>query len=195
MSSKLLTLQYAALVSPMAAMSDDSRDGRRSKNSYQNRERAEASMFMPSGDGKKEFRWIVVWIVVVGAFIVWRGWNDRRGAEENKPVITYNRLMYVAAGCDTYKATNGVFPNSLDVLHQFRADMNGLVTKDAWGQDVIVVAYDASRGYGMIVSYGRDRKPGGVGKDRDLEVRFPIEENHDWNKRMAEEAGVSRFLN
>ncbi|HLX71495.1 MAG TPA: type II secretion system protein GspG [Verrucomicrobiae bacterium] len=147
-----------------------------------------------NGNGKKEFRWIVVWILVLGAFILWRWWDIHRGKEADKPVATYNRLMFVAAGCDKYKETNGVFPDSLDVLHQFRADSNDPCSKDAWGQNVIVVPYEASRGYGKIISYGRDGKPGGVGKDRDLEVRFPVQENHDWNKKMADDTEIARFL-
>jgi hypothetical protein len=149
---------------------------------------------MPNGNGQKEFRWMIVWVAVLGAFILWRLLDMRSRQEEDKPVITYNRLMLVAAGCDKYRASNGVFPESLDVLRPFRADLNEPWEKDAWGQGVIVVPYESSRGYGRIISYGRNRKPGGAGKDRDLEVRFPIKENHDWNKQMADDTERARFL-
>jgi hypothetical protein len=150
---------------------------------------------MPNGNGKKEFRWMIVWVAVLGAFILWRLLDMRRSEEENKPVVTYNRLMFVATGCDKFKQTNGAFPDSLQVLHEFRIELNDPWTKDAWRRNLIVIPYEPSCGYGKIISYGRDGKPGGVGKDRDLEVRFPIRENQDWNKKMANETEVARFLN
>jgi hypothetical protein len=149
---------------------------------------------MSNGHSKKEFRWIIVWVAVLGAFILWRWWDIHRGEEENKPVVTYKRLMFVAAGCDKYKQSNGAFPDSLEVLHGVGMEVNDLWTKDAWRRDVIVIPYEASLGYGKIISYGRDGKPGGTGKDRDLEVRFPVEENHDWNKKMEGDTEISRFL-
>jgi hypothetical protein len=122
-------------------------------------------------------------------------WRER---QEIKPWITYGRLMYAASRCDLYKAQYGVWPNSLEQLRAFRPEFNDWA-KDAWGQndskmwgqndesiwgrDFVLVPYDNSLGYGELVSYGRDGKPGGTGLDRDLIVRFPTEANAAWNKQ------------
>jgi general secretion pathway protein G len=45
-------------------------------------------------------------------------------------------------------------------------------TNDAWGRPVIYEQFEANRGYGRVLSYGRDGKPGGSGPDADIERRF-----------------------
>jgi hypothetical protein len=142
---------------------------------------------------KKELKFLIACITVLGVLALCRSFVLRRKVEEAKPYLTYNHLMFVAAACDKYKAKYGVFPSSLMPLHAFRADLNDPWTKDAWGRDVIAVPYNESSGFGEILSYGRDGKAGGVGKDGDLEVRFPIEVNAGWNKKMAEETEKSRL--
>jgi hypothetical protein len=125
-------------------------------------------------------------IVFVG-FRVY-GWRER---QETKPWITYTRLMYAASRCDLYKAEFGVWPSSLAQLRSFRPEFNDWA-KDAWGQadtmwgrDFVLIPYKASLGYGELISYGRDGKPGGIGLDRDLEVRFPCDANTNWNNQMG----------
>ena len=44
---------------------------------------------------------------------------------------------------------------------------------DAWGHPIIYEPYDEKRGYGRIISLGRDGKPGGKGENADIEMRFP----------------------
>jgi len=93
--------------------------------------------------------------------------------------------MYVASWCDKYRAERSAWPSSMAQLLILRPELNDPWDKDAWGRDVMLVSYDESLGYGKIVSYGRDGKPGGTGVDRDLEVRFPTEANAAWNKQMG----------
>lgn len=45
-------------------------------------------------------------------------------------------------------------------------------TNDAWGRPIIFEPFDPARGYGRVMSYGRDAKPGGTGPDADIEFRF-----------------------
>ncbi len=126
------------------------------------------------------------------------GWRER---QEIKPWITYTRLLGVASDCDKYKEQYGVWPNSLAQLLAFRPELIDWA-KDAWGQNdskmwgqnddsvwgryVVLVPYDKSLGYGEVISYGRDGKPGGTGADRDMIVRFPTEANAAWNKQQGE---------
>jgi general secretion pathway protein G len=46
------------------------------------------------------------------------------------------------------------------------------LTNDAWGGPLLYEPFDAKRGFGRIISYGRDGKPGGSGPDADVERRF-----------------------
>ncbi|MCX7005757.1 MAG: type II secretion system protein GspG [Kiritimatiellaeota bacterium] len=43
---------------------------------------------------------------------------------------------------------------------------------DYWSHPLIYQPFDAAKGYGAVISYGRDGQPGGTGEDADLEVRF-----------------------
>ena len=45
--------------------------------------------------------------------------------------------------------------------------------RDGWGRPTIYEAFSPTAGYGRVISYGRDGKPGGAGADADTEVRFP----------------------
>jgi hypothetical protein len=50
-----------------------------------------------------------------------------------------------------------------------------LLSSDSWGHPWIYEAFDSGRGFGLARSLGRDGKPGGVGLDRDIELRFPLD--------------------
>jgi hypothetical protein len=127
-------------------------------------------------------------IAILFASLRFYGWRER---QEIKPWITYTRLGYVASRCDLYKTQYGVWPNSLTQLRAFQSELNDWA-KDAWGdgdsvwgRDFMLIPYDESLGYGEIISYGRDGRPGGTGADRDFVIRFPTKANADWNKQQA----------
>lgn len=137
----------------------------------------------------------IVSSLVVGLFIFVRIAVEK-DLQGSKPYITYTRLICVASDCDKYKTQYGVWPNSLEQLRSFRPELIDWA-KDAWGQGddvwgryVVLIPYDSSLGYGRIISYGRDGKPGGICADRDCEVRFPTQANSDWNKQQG--AGLPR---
>lgn len=118
---------------------------------------------------------------VAGLFI-W-GWiSSNEELNRARPYIAYKRLRYLAEGCDRYKTQFNRWPNSLAELQAGRPECGKPWDKDAWGNEVVFVPYNDALGYGEIISYGRDRKPGGTGDDRDLEVRFPTDTNTNWNK-------------
>jgi Type II secretion system (T2SS), protein G len=110
--------------------------------------------------------------------------------QQFKAGITYKILLFVADGCDQYKLQNGKWPDSLEKLRGFRAGFNNSDTQDGWGRDLTIVPFNSSLGYGEVVSYGRDGKPGGTGLNKDLSVRFPTAPNKGWN----EHAGIGLQL-
>jgi hypothetical protein len=106
--------------------------------------------------------------------------------EEIKPYLTYTRLLGAARDCDAYWMQHRSWPESLAQLRVFRPALHEWAI-DMWDRDFVVITYDASKGYGQIISYGRDGKPGGNAEaDRDIEVRFPSETNAVWNKQAGE---------
>jgi hypothetical protein len=105
--------------------------------------------------------------------------------ESYKPYATYTRLIHIASGCDKYEEQTGAWPSSLAQLLNGHPEFSAPWDKDTWGREVILLPYNESIGYGEVISYGRDGKPGGVGLDKDLIVRFPAQSNADWNKQQG----------
>jgi hypothetical protein len=130
--------------------------------------------------------------LVVGLLLLIR-FSVVRDLQESKPWITYSRLMYLAAGCDKYRAQYGAQPHSLTQLQTGRPELVDPWDKDAWGREIILVPYSESLGYGQIMSYGRDGKPGGTGVDGDMAVRFPTQANAEWNKQQGVGLHQPRF--
>jgi hypothetical protein len=135
----------------------------------------------------------IVLLFVVGRYY---GWREK---QEWKPFITYTRQMGVASDCDKYKRQYGVWPQSLDQLISFKPELvdwakDGWGKSDAWGGYVVLVPYDEKLGYGKVISYGRDGKPGGTGLDSDTQVRYPVPSNYAWNKNYALSIRMPRRL-
>ena len=86
---------------------------------------------------------------------------------------------------DRYKQRYGRWPTNIDELVSVCDDLEGH-TNDAYGGAVILVDYNTNTGYGELMSYGRDKMPGGTNKyDHDIIVRFPVDEekNAQWNEQ------------
>jgi hypothetical protein len=70
----------------------------------------------------------------------------------------------------------GHWPKAVEEINTNAARMNwvvqGLPSTDGWGRPIVYEAFDAAKGFGRAISYGRDGKPGGTGVDADLESRF-----------------------
>lgn len=128
--------------------------------------------------------------ILITGLLGWVRVSDTKQLQESKPWVTHSRLMYfVSHGCNEYKEQYHVWPSSLDQLRRFGADLNERA-KDMWGNDFIFVPYNDSLGYGQIISFGADGKPGGTNADADIEVRFPSDANSDWNRQAG--AGLKR---
>jgi hypothetical protein len=102
------------------------------------------------------------------------GSPSRRGPPST---MTQQLLLSVAAACSMYYSECGESPASLADLTN---NAKGIAfmhwgkrgTNDDWGSPILFKPYDASLGYGSVISYGRDGRLGGTGHDADTEVRF-----------------------
>jgi Type II secretion system (T2SS), protein G len=122
--------------------------------------------------------------LIVGLFI-YGGIITSQKRETIRPYVTYKCLMYIAGGCDQYKAQYGTWPTSLAKLTNALPQFGDPWDKDGWGREVILIPYNKSVGCGEVISYGHDGVPGGTGNDRDLEIRFPTDANANWNKQQG----------
>ena len=143
----------------------------------------------------KQLAWMifavfVILVILIASLAIWIRISDAKRLEEGKPWITHSRLMYfVSNGCTKYKTHFGVWPSSLAQLRELGEDLNERAS-DTWGNVFIFVPYNESLGYGQIISFGADGKPGGTNADADIEVRFPFDTNETWNKQAG--AGLKR---
>jgi hypothetical protein len=120
-------------------------------------------------------------------------WETRSAAKNIKPYASYVHLVNLASGFDEYKKQNGVWPVDITQLVKVRPDLGNenelFPVTDSYGHAFILIPYNEALGYGSLISYGRDGKPGGDNKlDRDIEIRFPTETetNAEWNKQVGE---------
>ena len=131
---------------------------------------------------------VCVLSIIAFAVIAHIFWSIHRYDKKIKPFASYTRLNNLAKGMDDYKQQNGQWPTNLTELATFRPDLS-VETTDAYGNAVILVNFNQSNGYGELISYGSDGKPGGNNKfDRDIEIRFPMdmETNMQWNEQVRE---------
>ena len=127
---------------------------------------------------------------LVAGFLLWAWHFTRTDIEQAKPYVTYSKLRYAAEVCERYKAQYTVWPTNLAQLAEGRPEFGEPLDKDAWGCQIVFIPYSPVLGYGSLLSYGRDGKPGGTGPDRDLEIRFPTFPNAERNER--EGVGLKR---
>ncbi len=124
--------------------------------------------------------------IIAFAVFVRLVWGLHRYDISAKPSVSYYRLLNLALGMDDYKQHNGQWPTNLTQLVIVRPDLEQDKT-DAYGNMVIFTNFNEGAGYGELVSYGEDGKPGGESKyDRDVIVRFPVDDktNEQWNAQM-----------
>jgi hypothetical protein len=90
-----------------------------------------------------------------------------------------SQAMVRAAGmaCDAYLKFYQEPPTSMADLVHNRSNIILVVWSkagpvDGWGRPIIFTPFDAARGHGSVMSYGRDGRAGGEGLDADVEARF-----------------------
>jgi len=109
------------------------------------------------------------------------GWASYAG----KQYVTYTYLIYDAKACDEYRDRFGKWPDSLAQLQSPQMHLGNSETNDAWGRKIVFVPYNESFGYGEVVSYGRDGRPGGTDLARDIVIRFPAKAYAAWNEQQG----------
>lgn len=103
----------------------------------------------------------------------------RLSRQSPSPILTSTRLAGLHAATIAFHSHTGEWPSSLNELvinkHQkvFHAPPGPSGFLDGWHQPFIFQPFNTNRGYGTILSYGRDGLPGGAGPDVDTELRFP----------------------
>lgn len=126
---------------------------------------------------KSTFRWVLFAIVGVAVY----GWIVVKAAfdasEKAKKALTQTILTVTGTASRSYYREYGKWPNSLaDLTNNPRKiifiEWPASGPRDGWGNPIIYIPFDSTQGYGLVSSYGRDGKPGGVGYDADIEVRF-----------------------
>ncbi len=90
---------------------------------------------------------------------------------------TRMQLVNAAAACSVYSTHYGQQPASLWDLDHNRSNIMFIAwgksgTNDAWGRPIHFTPFDPALGYGSVMSYGRDGRVGGTGRDADIEFRF-----------------------
>jgi hypothetical protein len=131
-----------------------------------------------SSDARRQFRRIfraglaVVLLCGVGIY----AWTFLILHPMNRQVSTHNRLLNVSVACSFYMVEEGGSPESVTDLFESPGRRNvylePLFAQDGWGHPIQIRAFDASRGHGSVISYGRDGRAGGDGPDADTVVPF-----------------------
>ncbi len=105
--------------------------------------------------------------------------SPTRRPEPDERMVSKMHLFQVRAASTAYNATYGMWPTGLAQLFAEHNDRHidflppdHQATNDGWGHPILYRPFDAALGYGAAVSLGRDAKPGGGGKNTDLEERF-----------------------
>jgi len=103
------------------------------------------------------------------------GWSLARTpaaiARTNVQLVSYQMAttnFFATAGRWPTSATELV-TNSLGLVFIYPSPP----AQDGWGRPIVYEPYSTNTGYGRVVSYGRDGRPGGTGADADIEFRFP----------------------
>lgn len=135
------------------------------------------------------FKKSIIWGILVIIVVAITGCGQEGGSDAtSKPYLTCSMLFNIASqGCEGYKKARGAWPGSIGDIDSF---VQGMVHPDAWNHDLAYTPFDSAKGYGEIISYGRDGKAGGTGEDADIVIRFPLAENADWNRQQAKNIQV-----
>jgi hypothetical protein len=126
--------------------------------------------------------------LLVSASVIQILWTVSRQEKAIKPYASYCALKNLAEGFDYYKKQNGVWPTNTNQLVKLRPDLENDLT-DGYGRPIVIVPFNEKNGYGALLSYGRDGKPGGENRfDQDIEIRFPMgaETNAKWNNQVGD---------
>ena len=116
---------------------------------------------------------IVALALVIIAFLVVR-FNAASGAA--RVALTTVSLSCFQSATSNYFKEFDEWPKALQSLYANgnpqKVGFIGDDPNDAWGRPLVFEPFSEKRGFGRILSYGRDGRLGGTGPDADIEVRF-----------------------
>jgi type II secretory pathway pseudopilin PulG len=130
-------------------------------------------------ENEKDSPFAAMWWVLMGLCLIFvplflYAWHDNRTAGRVSDATA--QLMSYQAAINNFNARVGRWPTSLREVETNSSNMVFLNTpnhNDPWSRRYIFVPYNSATGFGRILTYGRDGKPGGTGVDADIERRFP----------------------
>jgi hypothetical protein len=91
---------------------------------------------------------------------------------------TRMRLPFLAAAASEAHRWQGAWPTSIQQLVTWPDPSGNMAmflkggTNDSWGRPIVFEPFDPKRGYGRIISYGADAKPGGIGASADIVLHY-----------------------
>jgi len=120
--------------------------------------------------------YILLVIVLLG--VIWCFAYPRLFRERMKAQRTEIHMCVLAAAASEAFKSQHVWPASVQdlIAHpDIGGNMAGFLksgTNDLWGNPYLLEAFDPVRGYGRIISYGRDGLPGGKGSAKDIVLHY-----------------------
>lgn len=114
-------------------------------------------------------------VIIIGVMVLF---PVQAGSRRSKVAQTRIALRHFSSACAAYEAHFGAPPASFaQLMGQNRSNvvlvtMNPWPPVDAWGHPIHFEPNNESNGFGRVLSFGRDGRPGGQGLDADIEERF-----------------------
>jgi hypothetical protein len=111
-------------------------------------------------------------LICVFVLLRWTVWRTTgRVALATTQVVCYQMAI------TNFNAAVGRWPHSLLELQSNSMQTVFMIapadSKDPWGRPFVYVPFNGATGFGRVITYGRDGKPGGAALDADIERRFP----------------------
>ena len=116
---------------------------------------------------------IVLVVSAIGALAAIMHFVRTSGRE--KQLFTKTMLTVTSSAIQDFHQREGHWPDSLDDLGIKYIYWGRYPEQDAWRRKIVYRRFDPGLGFGAVLSYGADGKPGGDGFAEDLEVRFGLD--------------------
>ena len=121
------------------------------------------------------------WLIMLGVgglmcmFVLMMWTTARRARPAARVAMATVQVMTYQMAISNFNADVGRWPQSLNELESNSTKTVFIVgpSKDPWGRPFVYVPFNSATGFGRVISFGQDGKPGGTGLDADIEQRFP----------------------
>jgi general secretion pathway protein G len=123
---------------------------------------------------QKFFVAIVACVLVLMAVLVIAAISKAR--EQARVTRTTWEIRQYANASTNFFAEAGRWPQAAEELVSNSMNLKFIDPappwKDAWGRQIVYTPFSPSKGFGSILSFGQDGRPGGKGLDADIETKF-----------------------